>query len=275
MEDQPLPPDVQPVSSSGKFRKTLLYTFLGTTMSILLTFGTSQLVSQHRKVQERKLTALMVIGNIEKFAQRMDLFAAQMAWRDTMATYLLYIPLDSLDAPGYATIMAKGMPSYVAFTYDKTVENVFSNSIETWKNLGNFAFINNVGNCFATMKTIEGKYNEQLTNYVNLVENIKHNPDDYPGETPLSRYLHCEEYRILLSRYREYTTMYLYFADKIRTLNAVNMQLVDISEEEIEQFVHEYDEIARPNGPIKKMKDFLPPAINHDSLPDFHAWIGY
>ena len=50
--------------------KNLLYTFLGTTLSILLTFGTSQWLALKKQKEERQLTALMVMGNIEKFAQK-------------------------------------------------------------------------------------------------------------------------------------------------------------------------------------------------------------
>ena len=123
--------------------KNLLFTFLGTTLSILLTFGTSQWLSQQKQKEERQLTALMVMGSIEKFAQNLEKNADELAWHDTLATYLLNIPIDSLDSPQYDSI-GKYISQLLAFntlSHDRSAESIFSNSIETWKNLGNFSFI--------------------------------------------------------------------------------------------------------------------------------------
>lgn len=87
------------MKDTGKLWKNLLYTLLGTTISILLTFGTTALIQQHRKAQERKLTALSVMGNIEKFASNLEDISQTMATRDTIAIYLLTLPVDSLDSP--------------------------------------------------------------------------------------------------------------------------------------------------------------------------------
>ena len=107
--------------------KNLLYTFLGTTLSIVLTFGTSQWLALKKQKEERQLTALMVMGNIEKFAQKIDQIAAQFEWRDTLATYMLNVPMDSLDSE-HCSEMLKTMPPFIILSYDKSVENVFSNS---------------------------------------------------------------------------------------------------------------------------------------------------
>ena len=78
--------------------KNLLYTFLGTTLSIILTFGTSQWMALKKQKEERELTALMVMGNVEKFASTLELISDELTWRDTLATMLLQIPEDSFDS---------------------------------------------------------------------------------------------------------------------------------------------------------------------------------
>ena len=45
--------------------KDLLIAFAATTLSIILTFGTTIIVNRVRQKQERKLTALMVMSSIE------------------------------------------------------------------------------------------------------------------------------------------------------------------------------------------------------------------
>lgn len=71
-EDMPSVPKSKVAQPSNKLWKNLLYTFLGTTISIVLTFGTSQLVHQHRIKRDRNLSAMMVMGSVEKFAQQLE-----------------------------------------------------------------------------------------------------------------------------------------------------------------------------------------------------------
>ena len=49
--------------------KDLLVAFAATTLSIILTFGTTGVINRGKQKQERKLTALMVMGSIEQFAR--------------------------------------------------------------------------------------------------------------------------------------------------------------------------------------------------------------
>lgn len=100
VQDQDTPLDVTdtPTKESGNnFWKNLLRTVLGITISIILTFGSNALIHWHRKAKDRKMTAMMVIGNIETFAENLEQSANRMRWNDTLATYLLVIPKDSLD----------------------------------------------------------------------------------------------------------------------------------------------------------------------------------
>ena len=63
------PPDVDMTPKRGGFWKQLGMLILGTTVSLVLTFGTAQLIEKHQRSQDRRLTALMVMSNIESFAQ--------------------------------------------------------------------------------------------------------------------------------------------------------------------------------------------------------------
>ena len=79
----PKPPRIDP---NGSISRTLLLTVIGTTISIILTFGTSQLLQTHRKAKDRKMTAMMVMGNIESYASELDDISFQLGWRDTTTT---------------------------------------------------------------------------------------------------------------------------------------------------------------------------------------------
>lgn len=62
-------------------------------------------------------------------------------------------PLPGVDAVAGASITIKdgqkyGSVQYMAEVIKEETESIFSSSVDTWKNLGNFQFIENVGNCF-------------------------------------------------------------------------------------------------------------------------------
>lgn len=272
MEELPTIPDSPQVDKGGKLWKTLLLTFLGTTMSILLTFGTSQLVSQHRKVQERKLTALMVMGNIDKFANKVDEIADGLAERDTLAAYQLRIPIDSLDSPEYEPIVTYKVRSLPVINYDKTAESIFANSTGIWRSSKDFGFVNWVGTCFSLMKNIDRIYADYREGFDHIKDKISENPDMYPGKTMGSKYLHNKEYRDFLEGMHRKVAYYRYLADKVRTLNAINMHLMDVSNEDVQKFVKDNEAIIEADKSIKRIKDFLTPEINTDSLPDFQTW---
>ena len=112
--------------------------FLATTLSIILTFGTTGLLEHCQRIKDRKLSAMMVMGNIETFARKVDKMAEDMARRDSIATWMLSLPQDSLDL-----IPASEMTGLINevitgsgddfLTHDKTAESIFSSNIELGK----------------------------------------------------------------------------------------------------------------------------------------------
>lgn len=275
MEEIQLPPEAAQPNKEGKFWKTLLYTFLGTTISILLTFGSSQLMQMHRKAKDRKMTVLMVVGNVEKFARNLENLSKDLGWRDTLAAMLLSIPIDSLDSPTYKPYLeaSKIISGLTVINHDRTAEGIFSNSIETWKNTGNFGFIDNVGKCFASMNYIEEDYHTYATAFREIQQKIMQTPDAYEGETEYSKYLHSLEYRDALTTLHNRTSYYRYLACFIRYLNKINLQLMDISEEEMIKFIEENDNDFELDDPVPKQTDFMMPEVNVDSIKEPVEWL--
>ena len=268
-------PNAQTVGEKNKFWKNLLYTVLGTSISIILTFGTTALIQQHRKAKDRKMTAMMVMGNIESFAQQLDKNADYMKWNDTLATYLLAIPQDSLDLVD-PQLLLYGVNNVTAFqnlSHDKSTENIFSNSIDTWKNLGNFGFIENVGNCFAAINSMEEIYNEFYGTSDRIRERMIQNLDAYPGNSPASKVLRDREYRDHLAHIHSQSEYYHYLAAYIRYENAKNMKLMGVSEEEVKSFVDERNKEKVSNGSAPDQNTFYTPPISSENLPAFKDWI--
>ena len=54
------------------FWKQIGMIIIGTTISLVLTIGTSVMLERRERANDRKLSALMVMGNIEDFANGLD-----------------------------------------------------------------------------------------------------------------------------------------------------------------------------------------------------------
>ena len=158
------PPEVPATPPRGNFWKQIGMLVLGTTVSLVLTFGTAQLIEKGQRAKDRRLTALMVMSNIETFAQQLDSLYAQMDEADSASTWLFTRPEENLvllTSDQLHEIINRAFVQDL-ITYDKSTENIFSNNIDTWKNMGNFQFIDNVGKCFSTMRLCEEMWNGNL-----------------------------------------------------------------------------------------------------------------
>ncbi len=272
MENTPNVPDRPQIDKGGSLWKTLLLTFLATTPSIILTFGTSQLVSQHRQAQDRKMTVLMVMGSVEKFAQKLDQRAQEMENYDTMATYLLNIPVDSFESPEFQrNIKLIGTPGGIF--YDKIAESVFINNTAKWSSAKYFDFINWAGVCFYNMRDIENKNNAYIEEYEAVTDDIWNHPELRPGNSMKAKYMRDKKYRELLEGMHNKAAYYRYLADKMRDHNRVSMEMMDISEEELMKFVEDNEAVAKLKNESRTLKQYITPELNIDSLPAMEEWL--
>ena len=248
--------------------KDLLVAFAATTLSIILTFGTTAVVNRVKQKQERKLTALMVMSSIEQFARDLELIEKQYAYKDSIATWLLSLPIETVaqmdDGPiDDALVEVYSLP---IITHDKTAESIFSSHIDTWKNMGNFQFIDHVGWCFSAMNTYEETFFTAISEISETKKNIMAHPSDYPGNTRAERLLRNETVRSdLKSLHNIRRELGLYTAN-IRMENRNNMRLIGIPEKEVMAFTDDMgaaDEIEEEElNPL----DFVKPDIEIDSV---------
>jgi len=259
----------------NNFWKGMIRTVLSITISIILTFGTNALLIHYRQAKDRKMTAMMVMGNIETFANHLEQCANHMGWNDTLAAYLLAIPLDSLDLVDQNQLLycINNVTAYYTLNHDKSAENIFSNSIDTWKNIGSFEFIENTGKCFADIKNIKEIYDEFLNTTDHIRNRMVQNLEACPGNTLASKVLHDKEYRNHLAHIHSQAEYYHYLAAYVRWKNAKNMQLMDVSEEELKQFIEERDKKQLTISDAPEQESFHTPVINPDSLPDLKEWL--
>ena len=253
---------------SRSWEQDLLIAFAATTLSIILTFGTSMVVNRVQQKKERKLTALMVMSSIEKFARDLEYIEKDTGHRDSIATWLLSIPVEALaeidgEPIDEAFREAVNLP---IITHDKTAETIFSSQIETWKNMGNFKFVENVGKCFSEMNFIEEHFNERVEDMVATSENIIFHPDDYPGNTMIEKRLRNEQVRKQLTLPHILRGWISFYIVDLRKVNRNNMRLIGITEKEVMDFTDDMGAADEYDDEELDLFDFYMPDINADSL---------
>lgn len=247
--------------------------FAGTTLSIILTFGTSALIDRVNRNKDRKLTAMMVLSSIESSVRSLGETDAVMARKDTLAHWLLSIPLSDVGKlpeealmPSLAEVMV-----FYSVSMDKTVESIFSSNTDTWKNMGNFQFIDNVGKSYAALRTIEEDWKEQMMGISSEFNRILENPEKYPGKSLPEKILSNKAVRIQLASIPQRREWLKYIMYAMRETNRKNMALVGISEKEVMAFTDEQSDPGENEGMDAATQayfqgEFAIPAISIDSL---------
>ena len=234
------PPEVNVTPKRGGFWKQLGMLVLGTTVSLVLTFGTAQLIGKAQRAKDRRLTALMVMSNIESFAQQLDSIYVQMDEADSASTWLLTRPEEKLALMPGDQLVAIINTAFIQdlITYDKSTENIFSNNIDTWKNLGNFQFIDNVGKCFSTMRLCEEMWNGNLDDIKTTTEAVaKRNANNADKiNTPMALVLD-PAFRRLLQRQHFWRNWLRSSTEELRYYNRQNMAAIGIDEQEVMDFL--------------------------------------
>lgn len=248
--------------------KDLLVAFAATTLSIILTFGTTMVVNHVKQKKERKLTALMVMSSIEQFVRNLEYIEKDTGHRDSLATWLLSIPVETLakidDEPLEEAFRAAiNLP---IITHDKTAETIFSSQIDTWKNMGNFKFVENVGKCFSEMSFIEEHFNERAEDIVRTSENIIFHPDDYQGSTMIEKRLRNEQVRRQLTLPHILRGWVRFYIADLRKVNRNNMRLIGITEKEVMDYTDDFGAADEYDDEELNLFDFDVPDINTDSL---------
>ncbi len=224
----------------GSTWKELLLTIIGTTISIILTFGTAACLDRCERVDDRKMSALMVMSNIESFSRNVDLMAQDIARCDSIGTWLLSLPQDRLNkiSPEEASDIINEVIGSINFlSHDKTAESIFSNNIETWKNMDNFQFIDNVGKCFAKMNSDENNWNEWVTEFESAITRVIEQMQ--PNERTLAKLLSDNTVRQKIESFHVRKNWLDYISAYHRYLNSQNMVIIGVTKQEVMAFTDE------------------------------------
>ena len=231
------PPKVN-VDSRRGFWKQIVMIIVGTTISLAFTITAARVTEEIQRNKDRRLSAMMVMSNIESFARTLESRAERMAQADSIATWLLSKPLDELERMPEAELdnLVSRVTVGSLLARDKSAENIFSNNIETWKNVGNVQFIDNVGACFSAMEGVEEDYNNWVRDMVNTSRDIKYHPNDNEGINTPMKLLRNDKMRRLMKGTHNRRCWLNYAAASLRYYNKRNMRSIGIEESEVMEF---------------------------------------
>lgn len=246
--------------------------FLATTLSIILTFGTTGLVEYCQRVKDRKMSAIMVLSTIENFSTTVDQMAQGIARCDSIGTWLLSLPQDSLDKiqPEEVKGILNEMLSLVDYmSHDKTAENIFGNSFETWKNMGNrnYRFIESVGESFARINADENNWNEWVKEYEKTINNVLSQMQ--PGEHTLTKLLNDNSVRQKLESFHVRKYWLDYISAHNHYLNKNNLSIIGLKEKDIKAYTDRRKHEELPDEP--QPSQFRSEQLKPDSLVTLKA----
>ncbi|MBO4744944.1 MAG: hypothetical protein J5603_05565, partial [Bacteroidales bacterium] len=123
-----------------------LISVVGTAIGVGLTFAVSHRIENRKKEQAQRLTAMMVIHDIDESVKSLKTLKEKM---ETQYNTLLFVrgQLDQLDSVPIDTL-SKVIDFITSddqdFRFDMSKEKIFHSSPQTWQNLGSMKFIDNV-----------------------------------------------------------------------------------------------------------------------------------
>ena len=145
--------------SSKGWLKELALTFLATTISIVLTFGTAQYFEHRQKVANGRLMAMMVIHDMDNTVETLTKLAGEHTALAKMAQSLTdnqerleSVYVDSLEKVLDYLIASDNSP--LTCRLDESTEKVFLSSQDSWKNIDNATFIDEVQQFYVDRHTL-------------------------------------------------------------------------------------------------------------------------
>ena len=141
--------------------KGFLTSILGTTISIALTFGTTALVNSQKKMDAQRLTAMMTIQDIDNSIETLRNIMDHEE-KCYNATQYAINHIDSITALPDDTLnlllqyIMPGMWMSTDMEFDDSKERLFHSSQDTWSNLNDVAFVNNVESFYKSRRMLQG-----------------------------------------------------------------------------------------------------------------------
>lgn len=141
-----------------------LISVIGTAIGVGLTFAVSNRLENRKKEQAQRLTAMMVIHDIDESIERVKSMNDDMEQQYNATIYAMS-HLDQMESLSYDTlvlVLAYILEEDEAFSFDTSKEKIFHSSPDTWQNLGSMKFIDNVQSFYFNRQSFLETYNKSV-----------------------------------------------------------------------------------------------------------------
>lgn len=135
---------------------------LGTAIGVALTFGLNGRLESRKQAQAQRLTAIMVIHDIDNTIDELKRMKKLEEDRCKLLEYatdhkghLDKVPYDTLKS-----IINNLLNNNSEYRFDNSKEKIFNSDLDTWQNLGNMKFIDNVQSFFYDRQLVQEELNQ-------------------------------------------------------------------------------------------------------------------
>lgn len=237
---------------SGMFKNSvvrqLVMSTLGTTISIILTFGTTSYINKQKDEEARRLVAMTIISDIDQSTKVVkSLMNAEEKGHDVSSC--LMNNLDHLESISDDSLFIFfeyiGRSSFnVDQEFKKANENIFNSNQDSWRKLNDRKFLNNVQEIYNARSVLERQMKEWVYFQKPLTEEEEYqlimNSD---ALTTREAFLPVCRKLLNSSRVKNYIAHYQMRIKCYRRImeylnkNEENKLLMDITEQDLENFV--------------------------------------
>ena len=236
--------------------KELLLTFLGTTISIVLTFGTSALLDHREKAAQQRQTAIMSVYDIDEIIRLLqEDMQKEKAFSEV--TNYLYAHQEELDSVSIDTLKMAvaylvedvvGQPEWA----DDSKEKAFSGNIEVRQNMKYAQFYDNVRESYRLRRELLGYMEKDLefsrpvsdADYRQFIQQLDFENFDTDGDLndnasrSLLRYAFQQRSTELYLRYFfKRRDAYAHYIMRLTRLNRENKFMADITDDDLADYV--------------------------------------
>ena len=228
--------------------KGFLTSVLGTTISIILTFGTSALIESKEKADIQRQTAMMVIHDIDVCTDQMEEMAKDEEERNNAVQYILAhldqtasLPQDTIN------LVLDMLTDYDGLNniFDNAKENIFKSSQDIWSNLDNMAFIDNMEQFYRERSLIEDYmannpfFSEPITfdEYNQMMIDSKANNYNVDYTAFLKEKLKDRKVQFFIDQSASRARYYRNHAQRWKDISDRNKFIMDIGDEELAEYI--------------------------------------
>lgn len=239
--------------------KNFLTGVLATAIGVGLTFEVNNLVSRSNQKKAQRQAAMMAIYDIDEMVRKFEINKAREDAFYHVVMHLLVHPEElettSMDSLWMASEYLHFDPSTMPEWFDESTEKVFTTSMDAMLNIGDIAFYRNMQECYHLRRDLLNQErqnaifrkpitDEFITEYRKTLSFKDLGHGGYMSHDAMAGFVRLmfslPEVDLYLQKYHTRNNAYDRFDTQLRLLNQENKFLMNISDDEMKQYIETY-----------------------------------